>query len=293
MTDSTDSTTLELRRMVHDDPVAPGGPDLSAVIGSGRRTVARRRAALAGGALGAVAAIAVPAVLLAGGGEATRAPDDLPVLQRPSAPAPTTIDGKDCGVLSCVDPAASVETGTVIGDPLVVGALPGGGQELVYLINTEGTDLGTGEAAMVDVLKVGYRIDGRLFSTLWGPQPGYDGGSPIRFWSNPGLFAARDGSGDHYVVVGYVEGSPDQISWSTPDGRTGLVNGTQVVEDYTLFYLTRPLPAGYEPPGKVIRGKDGSTTVDELGGGSAFPPELTIHTSDGWSCSLQECGSMG
>ncbi len=296
MTDPTESATLELRRMVDEDPTHAGSPDVGALVRSGRRRLARNRSILGGTALAAAAAVVVPTLLLAGGSDdAATDPANGGVADQPSAPppttiTPTTINGVECGVLSCIDPEnAHVESGDLVGEPLVVGLLPGGGKELVYVINTEGVDFGTGEEGKVDVLKAGYRIDGRLYSTVWALQPGYDGDSPTRFWSNPGRIAARDGSGDHYVVVGYVDGTPDEITWSAPDGGSGAVAGMQAMDGYTIFYLTQPLPEDYVPPG-VVKRKDGSVNITN---GGDFPPDLTIHTSDGWSCTLEKCGSMG
>ena len=305
----TDHDTRELHRIVADDPTHSGMPDLPALVEAGRRRLVRGRSMVAGAALGAAAAVVVPTLLLAGGpGDSARDAGLGDVAGGPSTSAGTTADGRDCGELSCIDPARdTVETGTLVGEPLVVGPLPGGGEELVYVINTEGVDLGSNEKGRVDVLKAGYRLDGELHSTVWALQPGYDGDSPPRFWSNPGLLGAPNGTGDRYVVVGYVDGTPEEITWSSPDGRSGAVDGMQAMDDYTIFYLTRPLPDDYEPP-RYKRNKDGSVIIDGGDGqrgdgptsiedlttdGSTFPPELTIHTSDGWSCSLAECGSMG
>ncbi|KAA1427356.1 hypothetical protein [Nocardioides antri] len=61
----------------------------------------------------------------------------------------------------------------------------------------------------------------------------------------------------------------------------------------TIFYLTRPLPADYEPPPSPRIDRDtGSFRISDLTG-QAFIPDLTIRTSDGWSCSLADCGSTG
>jgi hypothetical protein len=288
-----DHDILELRRIVADDPISADHPDLPRLIRSGRRRLVRRRTTMTGAALGAAAAIAVPIFVVAGGTEAPGTAADRgdvagPANQEGRVVAPR-LDG--CGMLSCFAPeAGTVEPGTVLGE-LPVGTSPGGEQEQVYVVNTDGVDLGTGQEGRVDVLKAGYRVDGELHSTVWALQPGYDGDSPVRFWMSPGLINAPIGAGGRYVVIGYVDGTPDQISWSTPDGRSGDVDGMKAMDGYTIFYLTRPLPADYDPP-SFTRKKDGSFKVH----GSTdtdFSPRLTIQTSDGWSCSLEECGSMG
>lgn len=286
-----DHDTLELRRIVADDPMPTGHPDLPRLVGSGQRRLVRHRLAVGGAVIGAAAAIVVPILVVSGG-------TDSAATDREDAAGPS-ISGSTgdatrpdrCGVLSCITPDTDgVEPGTVVGE-LSVGSLPGGAEELVFVVNTDGVDLGSNEEGRVDVLKAGYRIDGELYSTVWALQPGYDGDSPVRFWTNPGLINAPNGTGGRYVVIGYVDGTPDQISWSTPDGQSGDVDGMKAMDGYTIFYLTRPLPADYDPP-SYTRNKDGSVTIHGSDRGD-FSPELTIHTSDGWSCSVAECGSMG
>ncbi len=286
---SDHSDTLELRRMVEADPVHPGAPDLPALIGASRRRQVRRRAAIGGTALAAVTAVVVPTLLLAGGpGDRATDRTEPSTADRPSA---ATGDDPTCGVLSCLRDD-SRERGEVLAE-LPVGPI-GDGEEVVYLVRTRGVDLGTQEEGMVTVLKAGYRLGGELYSTLWGPQPGFDGRAPRPFWYNAGYINAKAGTGGHYVVVGYVDGTPDAITWSTPDGETGAVGGMQAVGDHTIFYVHRPLPDDYEPPAEpeVYEDEDGNKLL-RIGDTEPFRPRLTIHTSDGWSCALAKCGSTG
>ncbi len=289
MSEHTD--ILELRRMVDEDPTYSGVPDLPALIGAGRRRQTRRRAAIGGTALAAAAAVVVPTLMLAGGpGE--RASDRTGPGPADAPTAATTTDGPVCGVLSCIRDDHR-ERGEVLAE-LPVGPI-GDGHEVIYVVRTQGVDLGTQEKGQVAVLKAGYRLDGALHSTLWGPQPGFDGDTPRTFWYNAGYINGAAGSGGSYVVVGYVDGVPEQITWSTPGGETGDVDGMQAVgDDYTIFYLSRPLPEDYEPPTppKVTTDENGDRVI-RFGPNEPFTPELTIHTSDGWSCDVADCGSMG
>lgn len=278
----TDHDTLELRRMVADEPVHPGQPDLTALVASGRRIRTRRRAVAGGVALGTGAALATPVLLLAlsgPGGGPTR--ESLPVATEAAA---------TCGVLSCVSPdGSSRETGEVVGE-LEVGPLAGGATELVYVARQPGA--GEWEGQTVDVLSAGYRLDGQLRRTAWALQPGSDGPRAPRFWGSAGPANARPGEHDHYAVLGYVDGSPDEITWSTPDGATGAVDGVLRLDGYTVFYVSQPMPEGAgEAPRPKREGE--LITLAELSGDTVLAPELTISTSDGWSCSFEDCGTTG
>ena len=128
-------------------------------------------------------------------------------------------------------------------------------------------------------------MDGRLYRLATVNQP--DGRSSS-FWGSPELVG--ESAGDDYVVVGFVEGDHASISWSTPDGATGAVDGVirDAVPGYTVFFVTMPHPEGgflnvIERHGKkVVVNPDGAT----------WPPDLTIHADD-WSCTLAKCGSVG
>lgn len=308
----TDHDTLELRRMVDSDPVEASLPDLPDLIRSGRRIRTRRRVlgGLGGGvALGAAAALAVPLLTVAGGG-----PADVPATATDTA-APASASGSPapaetrCGVLSCVHAASSsVETGQVL-DELTVGTLPGGATEVIYVARNPGA--GTWKGQTVEVLSSGYRLDGRLRRTAWALQPGSDGPDAPRFWTSPELANGRPGDNDHYAVLGYVDGSPEEITWSTPDGRSGEVDGLLRLDGYTAFYVSQPMPADYVPPPLPTKNPDGSFTIETengprtfrsgdrvssdvlMGNATDFAPDLTIRTSEGWSCTLEECGTSG
>lgn len=284
-----DLHTAELRRMVADDPVPTTPPDLDALLTAGRRRVRRRRLAVGATAVAAVAAVGVPTYLWSSGtGAGTdRVTDDMVAAAVPTATG-------DCGQLLCGDPRqdSAPERAPLAGEHWVVGRLSDGTEEVIYAATSEG--------AMVDVLMVGHREAGDLRRVAATVQPGSEGrspdGDPVRFWTNPSLLGAEPG-GD-YLVVGFVEGAPEQITWSTPNGDSGPVDGvsTTVVDGYTVFYLSQPYPAGSEPRESdrdVTHGKDGEVVLEDAGGAQDFPPNLTIHTSDGWSCSLADCGSRG
>jgi hypothetical protein len=283
-----DHDTLELRRIVANDPGHAGPPDLPRVVGSGRRRLARRRAIIGGTALGAVAAIVVPAVLVAGGGgDRDRAGD----VTAPASALPKS--GAACGQLVCVDPtgrgAGQVETAEVIGE-WVGNDLGNGAEEVLYVARPAGTDLSTGEPATVDVVMLGYRFEGELHRLIWSVQPGTESTSPQ---GNPSSFYLNV-LHDTYSVVGFVEGTPESITWSTPVGDSGTVDGliADALPGYTLFHLTQPLPDNFEPAEYTRKG-DEFIILGDNGGNDSFPPALTIHTSDGWSCSIRLCGAMG
>ncbi|WP_244929104.1 hypothetical protein [Nocardioides sp. W7] len=312
-----DHDTLELRRMVETDPGSANKPDLPALIRSGRRIQARRRVLGGGLALGAAAVVTVPLLALTGGpadgpaeGPVTgtdHAQDVAPSSAPTSAPAQGTTAEPECGVLSCVEPDGKVvETGRLI-DELPVHTLPSGAEEILYVAQTE--DVGDPAGRTIEVLSAGYRDDGKIVRTVWALHPVAGNTEAPRFWSNPGHANGRPGDSDHYVVLGYVKGSPAEITWSTPDGDSGPVAGLLRLDGYTAFYLTRPMPADYVAPPRVTRNPDGSYTVETDEGprtvrsgesfdrglliGDEFAPDLTVHTSDGWSCTLQECGTSG
>jgi hypothetical protein len=271
-----------------------------------RSRAARTRAGIGVAAMGLAAAAVVGVILvtsLPGSGPSGRAE----VATSPPASAQAGDDA--CGVLSCVRPASDTpEDGTLVRE-LSLGARDDGAEELLYVVRTTGAGTHAGET--IDVLKAGYRYDGTVYSTVWALQPFEDGPDAPRFWFNVGPANARAGAGDHLVVLGYVGGSPREITWSTPDGSSGEVDGVLRLDGYTAFYLTLPMPDDYVPPAKVERNDDGSITIHRQNGSttipadrvtgkdlaagqsSSFRPEVTIETSDGWSCTLEDCGSTG
>jgi hypothetical protein len=254
----------------------------------------------------------VPLLALTGGSADTPATDPSPAALTSTPTATRSAEaGPVCGVLSCVHAASSaLEAGTVV-DELTVGTLPGGATEVIYVARNPGAGVWAGQT--VDVLSSGYRLDGRLRRTAWALQPGTDGPDAPRFWASPELANGRPGTNDHYAVLGYVDGSPDEITWSRPDGSTGEVDGMLRLDGYTAFYVAQPMPSDYVPPPRATRNPDGSFTFetdegprtirsgDKLTGGlqelmgnaTDFSPDLTIHTSDGWSCTLRDCGTGG
>jgi hypothetical protein len=288
-----DRDTLELRRMVEADPAHPGPADVATLLAAGRSATRRRRI------VGTVATLAVAGVVagtaqLVAGGLPDRDAD--PVIAADPTGSSAVATDRECGVLLCIRPdrLGPAEDGTLLADPWVISELPDGTEEVVYGVRVDGVDLGTGEPGPVDVLALGVRQGETVHSVATTVQPGYEGvspqGDPVQFWANAGVLGNPES--DEYVVVGFVEGTPAEITWSTPDGQHGEVDGTNssMLPGYTVFYLVRPLPADYEKPSyeKVEGGFEIA-----IGGGGDFPPPLTIHTSDGWSCSLRACGSLG
>lgn len=281
----TDRDTLELRSMVDHEPVQAGTPDLPALIRAGRRARTRRRVVGGGAALGAVAALTVPLLVLTGGGE-TAGTDSERAREVPAASAPAP----DCGVLWCVGPGRSgveVEAGKLVG-VLPLGGLRDGAEEIVYVARSEGAE----------TLMAGYRAGGTTYRTVWALATRSGDPDAPRFWAQAGVVNREPGASDHYVVLGYVDGSPEEITWSTPDGESGQVDGMLRLEGYTAFYLTQPMPADYvDSLPEWSQNDDGSVTVVPGKGHETrpvdFPPELRISTSDGWSCTLRECGSIG
>jgi hypothetical protein len=294
-----DRETIQLQRLVEADHPHPTGPDLDTLLAAGHRRLRRRRAVTGAAAVAVVAAIAVPAYV-ASGGTGERASDRLGVAtSSPSSQQPSTSGTPGCGVLLCADDTdAMPEKGKVVGEPWVLSEPADGVEEVVYTARTQGVDLATGEPGEVDVLMLGTRNDGKLHRSAAVLQPGSDGVSPegntTSLWSNGGRLGEKDS--DVFFVVGYVEGTPDEITWSTPDGDQGAVDGmdTSTTPGYTVFYLTVPKPEGTggdEPEPKPVE-KDGKKYL-EIGGDDSFRPDITFHSSDGWSCSLTDCGSVG
>ena len=279
----------QLERIVAADHADVPPPDLGVLTAAGRRRLRRRRAAISVAAVAAAAVLAVPTYVVATSAGGERDASGTTVAS--GAPAERQ------GCVLCRPPAASgrTEAGALLGEPLVIGTQPGGVEEVLYAVRTDGTDLATGEQGPVDVLMLGWRQAGELQPAAWTVQPGYDGispdGDPVRFWSSYSVQRRAD----EFLVVGYVDGAPAEVTWSTPTGDSGPVDGTStsVINDYTVFYLTRPLPDGFEPPSYQQVPTPGGDTAFKIDPGGGFPPLLTIHTSDGWSCSLQDCGSVG
>jgi hypothetical protein len=303
----TDQDLAELHRMVSDDPLPSGQPDLASLRAAGTRRLRRRRVGAGTVALAAVAALGLPTYLLAGDDGA-----DGPSGIDPAAPPPmasTDAAGLECGAVLCHGSGTDRRAGTddLVGEPWVLSRYSDGSEEVVYAARTEGSDLATGDPAMVDVVMIGRRVDGDLYGAAAALQPGSSGqspgGDPVRFWSNRSKLGDPDS--EDYVVLGFVPGAPEQITWSTPDGDSGAVDGTStsVLEGYTVFYVTPALSekqreANGDRPDPVERTTDGGKVVELEGsyvGGreTTWPPDLTIHTSDGWSCSLADCGSVG
>jgi len=280
----TEPDTVQMQRLVEADRPAPTAPDVPALLAAGHRRLRRRRIGAGAASLAVAAAVGLSAYAVGGGladdGDGPTAVADVP-------PA----DGPRCGAIACLDPGARAEREQVVGGPWVVGELAGGAGEVLYTVRTDGMDLATGDPAEVEVLTVGYELDGVLHPSARTVQPGHDGRSPagrtVSMWANAGPVG---GPADTVVVVGYVEGAPEEITWSTPDGQSGTVDGTDgsLVPGHTVFFATLPLPPGHEQPTYEKRG--GSYRVSP---GDPFPPDVTFHTSDGWSCSLADCGSIG
>jgi hypothetical protein len=279
----------QLERIVAADHADVPPPDLALLIAAGRRRRRRRRTAACIASVAAAAVLAVPTYVVATSAGGERDGSGTTVASGTSAARQ--------GCVLCRPPAASgrPETGALLGEPLVIGTQPDGVDEVLYAVRTDGTDLRTGEEGPVDVLKLGWRQAAEIHPAASTVQPGYDGispdGDPVQFWSSPGV----QRQADEFLVVGYVDGAPAEITWSTPNGDSGPVDGTStaVIDGYTVFYLTRPLPAGSEPPSYRQVPAPGGDKAIEIDPGGRFPPSLTIHTSDGWSCSLQRCGSVG
>lgn len=297
MTDQ-DRDTLQLQRLVEADRPHPSGPDVAALLTAGHRRLRRRRAVTGAASLAAVAAIAVPAYVGSGLGE--RPADNSGVAVSPTDAPPSTSGTPGCGVLLCVDSTKTVvEDGELVGDPWVLSEPADGVEEVVYTARTEGFDLATGEPGLVDVLMLGYRRGGELHRLAATVQPGFEAVSPagetVSLWSNGGRLGEPDS--DVFFVVGYVDGTPDQITWSTPDGTEGTVDGldTATVPGRTVFYVALPRSEGAQGAERPDRTQDPKSGGEVLLGGASQSsvPDLTFHSSDGWSCSLKDCGSLG
>ncbi|RHW24260.1 hypothetical protein D0Z08_25450 [Nocardioides immobilis] len=285
----TDHDTLELRRIVDADPAHAGSPDLPALIGSGRQSLARRRSLIGGTALAAAAAIVVPTVLLTGG--AGDSGTDAPPAASPSTAtsAAPRCDWKcqegrnpvqppdECGVIICLwdDEPQAVERAELTGEPWVIGALPRGGRELFYPVRIRGTDPTTGEGAMVDVVMSGYQRDGKLYRHHWAWQPGAEDGDFLVTggfrdpWAEPGSTAT-------FKVDGFVDGTYDDITWTAPGGLSGTaVSNTSLVPGHTVFYLTGTWHDAWD---------------------ANRPAPITVHVPDGRTCSVnggQGCAVQG
>lgn len=300
----TDQDTLELRRMVAEDPLPAGPPDVASLRAAGSRRLRRRRIGAGAVALAAVTVVGLPAYVLTGddGGSVPSGTD--PAAAPPMAS--TNAAGLECGAMTCLDSEANHRPtkDPLAGDPWVLSRFSDDSEEVIYAVRTDGHDLATGDPAKVDVIYIGRRVDGELYGAVSALQPGSEAtspdGDPVRFWSNQTLVGDPDS--EEYIVIGSVPGAPEEITWSTPDGDNGAVDGTStsVVDGFTVFYLTPALPEEHREaknpePRPVERTTDGDKVIELSGSGAdaPWPPELTIHTSDGWSCSLAECGSVG
>jgi hypothetical protein len=278
----TDHDTEQLRRIVAADPLPTGSPDLAALRSSGQRVLHRRRAVAGFAAVAAVAAIAAPTYLVA----STLGSDgDTDGQVADGAAAATGAPDRLCGEIMCFNagkPGAAEER-QVVGEPWVLTDFGSGVEEVIY----HARDVGT------DGVVAGTRIDGELHPAAWALNPGAGfespDGDPVRFWSE--WHPLGDPDSPDFLVLGFVPGAPDRITWSTPDGDGGPVDGmsTAVVDGFTVFYLTPPMPDGITKP---TYEKQGDSMLIDPGQGT-FPPDLTIHTSDGWSCSLADCGAVG
>lgn len=304
----TDPDTLELHRMVADDPLPAGPPDVDTFVAAGARRLRRRRIGAGAVAVAAVAAVGVPTYLLSGGPGTATDPNE-PAAATPPPAATTNASGLECGAMTCLDSGANPRPtkDPLAGDPWVLSRFSDDSEEVVYAVRTDGHDLATGDPAKVDMVYIGRRVDGELYGVVSALQPGSEAtspdGDPVRFWSSQTLIG--DPRSDEYVIVGFVPGAPETITWSTSEGDSGAVDATStsVLEGYTVFYLTPPLSeeqqaAKGDQPDPVERTTDGGKVVElegaHVGGSEAtWPPDLTIHTSDGWSCSLADCGAVG
>lgn len=300
--------TLELRRMVEQDPASRGVPDLAAIMAQGNRIRTRRRARTSGLVLGVVAATLAPALALGllGGSASDEVVLDATVATRPPAFPPL-----DCGPVSCVTPDAILQTEPVLAE-LELGTTTSGASDVLYVL--EGDGYGAQADQKVDVVAAGFREGGQLHRTAWAVHVDLAEANEPRFWTEAGQLGGRPADSDHYVVLGYVEGAPERITWTTPDGSSGEAAGILRRDGYSAFAMTVPFPADHVPPPRVVENEDGSFTVEtpdgpvtvregeSVGGRSLqdligevplFQPDLTISTSDGWSCTLAVCGSVG
>ena len=292
MSDHHDDT-IQLERLVEADRPHPPAPDLDGLLAGGRRKLRRQRIGTSVAAVAVTVAIGVPAYA-AVGALSERGDDSTGDVASDSSEPDAGRPGEtECGVMLCVDPDRGhrLEDGELVSEPWVVSQFPSGTEEVVYVVRTEGRDLATGKPDEVNALMLGYRQHGSLYRVARTLQPGYEGrsasGDTVTMWAGR-LLGAKDP--DEFFVLGYVEGTPDSITWSTPDGDQGPVSHLDgsLIPGHTAFYVERPLPAGWDEPGYTQEGDAVRITP-----GDAFPPPLTIHTSDGWSCSLQDCGSVG
>lgn len=300
--------TLELRRMVEQDPTSRGVPDLAVIMAQGDRIRTRRRARASGLVLGVVAATLAPALAL--GLLRGAAPDEV-VLDTTVATSPAPWPELDCGLVSCVTPDSSPQTEPVLAE-LELATTPSGARDVLYVL--EGDGYGERAGQKVDVVAAGFREDGQLRRTAWALHVDLAAAGEPRFWVEAGQLGGRPADSDHYVVLGYVEGTPERITWTTPDGASGEAAAILRRDDYSAFALTVPFPADHVPPPRVVENADGSFTVETpdgpvtvregetVGGRSLqdlvgqvplFQPDLTVSTSDGWSCTLAACGSSG
>ena len=269
-----DHDTEELRRIVDAEPLHHSGPDLGRLRTGGRSALRRRRAITGVAAFAAAAAIAAPAyVVVAGssggqvGGTTSGGPAGRPGLtgRVPSDP--------ECGVFSCLGGEGRAERAPVVGEPWTIGELAGGAEEVLYVARDNGSD----------VVVAGVRDEKTLRRTVGALHPG---ANEMGMWST----YTADGS-DQFSVVGYVAGTPEEINWSTPNGEQGGVTGTNsaLLPGHTIFHLTLPLPDDFQRADYKESKKEGFI---QIGPNDPFP-ELTISTSDGDSCSLAACGSLG
>ena len=209
----------ELERIVAADHADVPPPDLAVLAAAGRRRLRRRRAATSVASVAVAAVLAVPTYVVASSAGGERDASGATVAS--SAPAARQ------GCVLCRPPGASdrTEAGALLGEPLVIGTQPDGVEEVLYAVRTDGTDLETGEEGPVDVLKLGWRQAAELHPAAWTVQPGYDGitpdGDPVQFWSSYSV----QRQADEFLVVGYVDGAPTEVTWSTPTGESGPVDG--------------------------------------------------------------------
>lgn len=308
-----DQDVMDLRRLVADDPAHLGLPDVAAIRRRGRMQHLRRRATTDARVLGTVAALSGPVVLAAGAWEGSRSSTapaaenqaDDGVVEGFEWPTP------DCGVISCAGPDQTVQVEPVLAE-VELGDMPGGGRDLLYVL--EGVGFDAQEGQKVDVVATGYQRGGQLTRTAWAVNVDLSADREGTLWYQEGRLNGRPADDSGWVLVGWVPGAPERISWQTPDGHEGEAAAMLRRDGYTAFAAVLPFPEGYEPPPRRHLNPDGSMTVETAEGvevrpaldltSSTYPtedfeerplfaPDATVTTSDGWSCSLDECGTSG
>ena len=290
-----------IRRLFAAEATHPTSPDLVTLRQATHRSLRKRRLSGAAVCVAAMLAVGAPVYLgatpfsgqggsgtpVAGAGSTSSSPADAPT----SATLQQVPPG-ECGVLVCARPhVGSEEQNMVRGEPLLV-ASHDGVDELLYATRQEGYDHRTAAPATVDVLKLGYRDNSGLTNAVWALQPGTDSTSPTgdvtRFYYSRGVVGDKDS--ERTLVFGYVDGTPDQITWTSDTGASGTVDGmsSTVIDGYTVFYVS--VAGEGQPEASEAARNDAGFRIQSSPNDA---PGLTIHTSDGFSCSLQDCAHTG